>query len=213
MGNSNVVTLVPGKRLPNQAQAPAILQASSELTNPTDDPVHGTVLFEVDGKTSSKEFTVSPGATVEIRLPDITLGNPKLWWPNGYGQQVLHETRFLFVGTDGSVLDEDRLSIGIREIRTIWNPRTQSREVHVNGQPVFIKGGNWIVSDAMLRLSPERYDAEVRFHRDMNLNLIRIWGGGITERPEFYDACDKYGLLVFQDLWMSGTVMESGWTQ
>jgi len=56
----------------------------------------------------------------------------------------------------------------------------------------------------MLRLSPQRYDAEVRFHRDMNLNLIRIWGGGITERPEFYDACDRYGLLVFQDLWMSG---------
>jgi len=74
----------------------------------------------------------------------------------------------------------------------------------VNGQKIFIKGGNWIVSDAMLRFSDERYDAEVRFHRDMNLNLIRIWGGGITERPEFYAACDKYGLLVFQDLWISG---------
>lgn len=56
----------------------------------------------------------------------------------------------------------------------------------------------------MLRLSRERYDAEVRLHRDMNLNLIRVWGGGITERPEFYEACDRYGLLVFQDFWMSG---------
>ncbi|HQT92150.1 MAG TPA: glycoside hydrolase family 2 TIM barrel-domain containing protein, partial [Candidatus Kryptobacter bacterium] len=88
--------------------------------------------------------------------------------------------------------------------QTKWDSRTQSREVLVNGQRIFIKGGDWIVSDAMLRLSPERYDAEIRFQRDMNLNLIRIWGGGITERPDFYDACDKYGLLVFQDFWMSG---------
>jgi mannosylglycoprotein endo-beta-mannosidase len=56
----------------------------------------------------------------------------------------------------------------------------------------------------MLRFSHERYDAEVRYHRDMNLNMIRVWGGGITERPEFYDACDKYGMLVMQDLWMTG---------
>jgi beta-galactosidase/beta-glucuronidase len=56
----------------------------------------------------------------------------------------------------------------------------------------------------MLRFSKERYDAEIRYHRDMNLNLIRIWGGALVERPEFYEACDKYGLLVFQDFWMSG---------
>jgi len=56
----------------------------------------------------------------------------------------------------------------------------------------------------MLRFTDERYDAEIRFHRDMNLNLIRIWGGALTERPEFYKACDKYGMLVFQDFWTSG---------
>jgi mannosylglycoprotein endo-beta-mannosidase len=56
----------------------------------------------------------------------------------------------------------------------------------------------------MLRLSDARYDAEVRFHRDMNLNLIRVWGGAMIERPEFFEACDKYGMLVFQDLWGSG---------
>ncbi len=74
----------------------------------------------------------------------------------------------------------------------------------VNGEKIFIKGGNWIISDEMLRFSDARYDAEIRFHRDMNLNLIRVWGGAITERPEFYNACDKYGLLVMQDFWNSG---------
>ena len=75
---------------------------------------------------------------------------------------------------------------------------------YVNGQKIFIKGGNWIISDAMLRFTDARYDAEIRYHKDMNLNLIRIWGGAILERPEFYNACDKYGLLVFQDFWFSG---------
>ncbi len=56
----------------------------------------------------------------------------------------------------------------------------------------------------LLRLSRERYEAEVRMHAEMNMNMIRVWGGGLTERPEFYDACDKYGILVWQDLWISG---------
>jgi len=101
-------------------------------------------------------------------------------------------------------LDTTRLDFGVREISTSWNTTTRSRQAWVNGQPIFIKGGNWIISDELLRFSPERYDAEVRFHRDMNLNLIRVWGGALMERPEFYQACDKYGMLVFQDFWNSG---------
>jgi mannosylglycoprotein endo-beta-mannosidase len=200
----NIISLVPGKRFPGRTQSPAILRASAELANPTGESVKGTFVFQVDNKTIAKEVRIPPDSTIEVHLPDFMLANPRLWWPNGYGPQNLYQADFKFVGTDGNVMDETRIGLGIREIQTHWNSHTQSREVLVNGQPIFIKGGNWITSDAMLRLSPKRYDAEVRFHRDMNLNLIRIWGGGITERPEFYDACDKYGLLVFQDLWISG---------
>ena len=132
------------------------------------------------------------------------LQNPKLWWPNGYGPQNLYNIDVKFITDDGKTSDAEPLSIGVREINTIWNTETHSREVLVNGQRIFIKGGNWIISDEMLRFSKARYDAEIRFHRDMNLNLIRVWGGALTERPEFYDACDKYGMLVFQDFWNSG---------
>jgi mannosylglycoprotein endo-beta-mannosidase len=103
-----------------------------------------------------------------------------------------------------TVSDEETVQVGVREIRTQWNDKTQSMQVLLNGQKVFIKGGNWIISDAMLRFTKARYDAEIRFHRDMNLNLIRVWGGALVERPEFYEACDKYGMLVMQDFWMSG---------
>ena len=66
----------------------------------------------------------------------------------------------------------------------------------VNGQPIFIRGGNWILSDGLLRLSKKRYQTDIKFHADMNFNMIRCWGGGLAERPEFYHYCDIYGLLV-----------------
>lgn len=66
----------------------------------------------------------------------------------------------------------------------------------VNGQPIFIRGGNWILSDGLLRLSKKRYKTDIKFHADMNFNMIRCWGGGLAERPEFYHYCDIYGLLV-----------------
>ena len=66
----------------------------------------------------------------------------------------------------------------------------------MNGQLIFIRGGNWILSDCLLRLSKERYKTDIKFHADMNLNMIRCWGGGLAERPEFYHYCNIYGLLV-----------------
>ncbi|TFF38905.1 glycoside hydrolase family 2 protein [Mucilaginibacter psychrotolerans] len=203
INNPHVVTLVPGIRQPDGAQQPAIIKVSTELENAGNAPVSGTLQYILDGKTISKKVTLKANATQEIKLDDYSLANPKLWWPNGYGPQNLYNLRLQFVA-DNKVSDQQDISVGVRQLTTEWNARTESRQINVNGQRVFIKGGNWIVSDEMLRFSDARYDAEVRFHRDMNLNLIRVWGGALIERPEFYEACDKYGMLVFQDMWGSG---------
>jgi hypothetical protein len=203
--NPHVVTLVPGVRKPAGTQDDAILKVSTELANATARRVTGTVSYTLEGKTVSQAVTLEAGATKEIALPDQLVKNPKLWWPTGYGEQNLYaiDLRFVEKG-QAQPSDTERVSFGVREIQTEWNPTTRSKQFSVNGQKIFIKGGNWIISDALLRFSRERYDAEIRYHRDMNLNLIRIWGGAITERPEFYEACDKYGLLVIQDFWFSG---------
>ncbi len=200
----HIITIVPGKRFPGKHQNPAIIRASAEIENPTNELVQGTLQLLIGNDIIKKDVALNPISTAKVELPDFTLENPELWWPNGYGNQPLYKLRFRFIGNDNQLMDEKDVTIGVREIQTKWNSRTLSREVLVNGEKIFIKGGDWIISDAMLRFSSERYDAEVRFHRDMNLNLIRIWGGAITERPEFYNACDKYGILVFQDFWMSG---------
>ncbi|EOY11335.1 Mannosylglycoprotein endo-beta-mannosidase isoform 5 [Theobroma cacao] len=95
---------------------------------------------------------------------------------------------------------------GFRKIESHIDSATGGRLFKVNGQPIFIRGGNWILSDCLLRLSEERYKTDVKFHADMNLNMIRCWGGGLAERPEFYHYCDVYGLLVWQEFWITGDV-------
>lgn len=77
----------------------------------------------------------------------------------------------------------------------------------VNGQPIFIRGGNWILSDGLLRLSKKRYSTDIKFHADMNFNMLRCWAGGLAERPEFYYYCDLYGLLVIPLYLFSALIM------
>lgn len=202
--NPHVVTLVPGKRLPSGKQEPALIRTSCEVENPLNKTVSGFLQYTLEGKVVRTAVQLRAGEKKVVKLPDFQLQNPKLWWPSGYGEHPLYTISFTFVDVAGKPADKESVQFGVREISTRWNEHTRSRENLVNGQKIFIKGGNWIISDAMLRFSDERYDAEVRYHRDMNLNLIRIWGGAIIERPEFYQACDKYGMLVFQDFWFSG---------
>lgn len=202
--NVHAVTRVPGIRYPDQPQSPVQISASAEIENPGKTNLKATLRYVLGDDTIRRKVVLKPMTTMEVRLPDYLLKNPKLWWPNGYGSQDLYDLYFQVTDESGKILDSENVRTGIREIQTQWNDRTQSIQIRVNGQKIFIKGGNWILSDALLRFSKERYDAEVRFHRDMNLNLIRVWGGAITERPEFFEACDKYGLLVFHDFWMSG---------
>jgi mannosylglycoprotein endo-beta-mannosidase len=204
INNPHIVTLVPGVRKVGGAQQPAIIKASAELQNPLPSPVSGTLQYTINGNRVSQKVTLKANSTTEVNLASVILKNPILWWPNGYGDAHLYPSQIQFLTSDNKMSDQQNINVGVREIQTSWNSRTNSREVAVNGQKVFIKGGNWIISDAMLRFTDARYDAEVRFHKDMNLNLIRIWGGAIVERPEFYNACDKYGMLVFQDFWVSG---------
>ena len=201
--NTHIITEVDGIRHVEGNQNPVMIKVSTELQNPTSSSVSGVLSYVLDKNIISENITVPANATKLIQLKNFNLNNPKLWWPNTYGPQNLYQLNLKF--SIGNVLsDIDSNTIGIRQINTYWNDVTHSKEVSVNGQKIFIKGGNWIISDEMLRFSKQRYDAEIHFHHDMNLNLIRVWGGAITERPEFYAACDKYGILVMQDFWGSG---------
>lgn len=202
--NPYIETRVPGLRIPGEKQDPAYVKPSVDLKNASSQTVQGTLRIELEGIKSALKVNINPLEEKTIQFPEIKIENPLLWWPNGMGEHPLYSTKIEFISQDGMNTDSEEISFGIRETGNYFDEKIRSRVFTVNGQKVFIKGGNWIASDALLRLSKERYDAEVRMHAEMNMNMIRIWGGGLTERPEFYDACDKYGILVWQDLWISG---------
>ncbi len=202
--NPFVEIRVPGLRLPGNKQEPAFVKPSAELINTSFKAVHGTLNVDLEGQKTSIKVSLNPNEEKQILLPEIKIANPRLWWPNGMGDQPLYTMKFDFIADGGTKMDSELTTFGIRETGHYFDDNIKGQVFTINGQKVFIKGGNWIASDALLRLSKERYEAEIRFHACMNMNMIRVWGGGLTERPEFYEACDRYGILVWQDLWISG---------
>jgi len=202
--NPQVRSRVPGVRDPGGIQAPAELTFSAELENTSGSVMEGLLGVQMaEGKVTEK-VKIKPGETITVTTKPLRIKQPRLWWPNGIGNQPMYEARFYFLSGKEEYSDVEQVKFGIREVSTEFDEESGGRVFRVNGQKIFIKGGNWIATDALLRLSPERYEQEVKMHASMNMNMIRVWGGSITERPEFYEACDRYGIMVWQDLWITG---------
>ena len=205
MMHPQIVTKVPGVRTPDGKQADATLVVNVELENLTTSNQNVTVSYEVDNQRATARVQLAPREKRQVALPSMTVKNPRLWWPNNMGNQELYYMNFTVTdGVSTNISDKQSVRFGIREITTEKDPNTGGRVFYVNGQKLFIRGGNYIASDWMLQLSAERYRTEIRFLADMNLNMVRVWGGALPERPEFYNACDDYGLLVFQDFSVTG---------
>jgi hypothetical protein len=157
----------------------------------------------------SKEVAISKDPEVQVELnsantPQLNISNPQLWWPNGYGQPNLYRIRLRFETATG-VSDDTTFLFGIRTIATkaLEVNGSWRRDFYINGERIHITGGAW-VPDMMLNRDSVRYDYEFRLCRNSNINLVRIWGGGVTPRDEFWDAADRFGLLVWSDFWVTG---------
>ncbi|KAL2622744.1 hypothetical protein R1flu_002949 [Riccia fluitans] len=192
------------------------LQSSAELVNSSSADARCSIkmhvtLDEPDGEEefcsvenfSQSQVLIKAGASTALTLPQLFFYKPQLWWPNGMGKQPLYNVE-LTVEVDSNESDHWGHRIGFRKIETWIDKSTRGRKFAVNGKPVFIRGGNWILSDGLLRLSEDRYKTDIGFHADMNMNMIRVWAGGLAERTPFYTACDERGILVWQEFWITG---------
>ncbi len=147
----------------------------------------------------TKKTNLSKG--VNIVETDIAVNNPKLWWSNGLGEPHLYAftTALSF---NGEKVDSRTENIGIRELKVI-NEKDQYGHTfyfRLNGVNVFAKGANYIPQDNFLpRLTFANYEKTILDAVNANMNMLRIWGGGIYEDDMFFDLCDKYGILVWQD--------------
>ena len=138
----------------------------------------------------------------------ITIKEPKLWWPNGMGEQNLYLLKFtLQKKTEDGLSDEAGFDQVVKEIglRTITLDTSKDEDGEqfkfiVNGVPIFAKGCDWIPGDSFItRFTREDAEFYIRSCRDANMNMLRVWGGGTYESEDFYDLCDKYGILIWQD--------------
>ncbi|MER6785396.1 glycoside hydrolase family 2 protein [Streptomyces sp. NPDC000658] len=139
---------------------------------------------------------VGAGAVVRVEVPDA-----ELWWPRGYGGQALYEVE-LTLRHDDVPLDVWRRRVGFRrvELDASADARGTGFTFVVNGERLFARGVNWIPDDVFpSRVTRERYRRRLRQAADAGVDLVRVWGGGLYESEDFYDACDELGLLVWQD--------------
>lgn len=132
----------------------------------------------------------------------VELENPKLWWPNGMGDQPLYTVEVELLDPQGKTLDKSTKRIGLRTIQLVrendqWG---QSFYFKANGVPFFVKGSNWIPADAILsKMTRQRYFSLIADAAAVHINMLRGWGGGLYEDDAFYDACDEMGICIWQD--------------
>lgn len=149
--------------------------------------------------------TVPGGSAVRVRLdrgafPAFHIVNPRLWWPNGYGEPNLYDVELRFVPQGGGPGDRVRFRTGIRHV--LGSTEGSVLRLWVNGRRFVPKGGNWGFSEALLRYRSREFEAALAYHRDMNFNMVRDWIGMVGQ-DAFYDACDRNGILVWQDFWLA----------
>lgn len=194
----------------------AELRIATEVVNLKSSSKTGTLLarirpknFQGDEIHLRKTLELAPKQMMEIQFDkksheDLLVENPGLWWPNGLGAQNLYELELEFE-LDKEISDVERKTFGIREVesRVTMVDGWARRDFFVNGQKILLRGGAW-VPDMMLIRSPEKVGHELRLCQKAHLNIVRIWGGGITPPEEFFAHCDELGLCVWHDFWITG---------
>ncbi|GAA3751662.1 glycosyl hydrolase 2 galactose-binding domain-containing protein [Terriglobus aquaticus] len=175
------------------------------MRNRSGKSVHGEVVGSLGDAKFSAACKVDANSEQVVTItsaknPALRIRNPKLWWPNGYGEPYLYQASVGFTSHGSAAAEPLRFLAGLREITT---SETDSRlKIFVNGRRLVAKGGNWGFSESMLRYRDREYDAAMRYHREMNFNLVRNWVGQIGE-DAFYEACDRHGIIVWQDFWLA----------
>lgn len=193
----------------------AELKVNAQLKNSGDKAVTGQVSVKImPGNIilTGKQQTIAPNSTVTALFTaadykQLKLKHPKLWWPNGYGgkadgTQYLYTCSVSFKQKDGNVSDAVVKNFGIRKVTSDTTTLNGPMRVYINDVPVLFKGGNWGMSDYMLKVRGKDYETRIKLHQAMNYNMIRNWTGEVTDE-DFYKYCDKYGIMIWDDFWLN----------
>ncbi|MEJ2009524.1 MAG: discoidin domain-containing protein [Acidobacteriota bacterium] len=198
--NPYIVTTLP---LPETSSADVSVEV--ELVNHDARPVKGTLRGTIGEVKFEQPVRLEASGKSKVKLDPSThaalrIENPKLWWPAGYGEPHLYEMHLEFEAPHKMVSDRKSLKVGVRQMT--YKVEDGALKIWVNGRRLIPRGGNWGFSESMLLYRDREYDIAVRYHSEMNFNMIRNWVGQ-TGREAFYDACDRNGVMVWQDFWLA----------
>jgi len=212
IADPKILTSLPD--LPDTTKAKISLNLRLVNHNKIDENGKLTVIIipeNFKGKTLefSKNVSVTKNSPATIDLngentKELNIQNPVLWWPNGYGKPNLYRIKLQYSDITG-ISDDTSFVFGIRTVSTkaVNVNGFYRRDFYVNEKRMHLTGGAW-VPDMMLNRDSVRYDYEMHLCRNSNINLVRIWGGGVTPCDEFFEAADRHGLLVWSDFWITG---------
>jgi hypothetical protein len=186
-------------KLPLPDVTSAMVSVTVTLHNHAAGPISGTLRGRFGEMAFEQAVTVEPSSEKTVKQA-LELRSPRLWWPNGYGEPNLYAVALQFDTAGGKVSDATSLQAGVRQFT--YSEDGGALRIWINGKRFVARGGNWGFSESMLRYRAREYDAAVRYHRDMNFTMIRNWVGQIGE-DEFYEACDRHGIVVWQDFWLA----------
>ena len=181
------------------------LYPSVFVRNSASKAVKGTLSGYIGDVRFEKSVTLPAQAEQEItfapeQFPQLTNSDFRLWWPNGYGEPYLYDAGYTFTPDVSSVSTTISYKAGLREMK--YADATDSLRIYVNGRRFIPLGGNWGFDEHNLLYRSREYDIAVGYHRDMNFTMIRNWVGQIGDEA-FYDACDRHGIMIWQDFWLA----------
>lgn len=190
-------------RLDVPSFATADLTLSVRAVNLTNAPVKAVVKATIESINVEQPIELAAGEVREVvftpeQFTALHVEKPRVWWPNDLGPQELYTAKWN-VSVEGNPSDNCETRFGIRDATSYINDEGW-RSYRVNGRNVLIRGGAWMTSDMMLRLTRDRYEALVRYAREGHFNMLRSEGFSIRETDDFYDLCDQYGIMVTQQL-------------
>jgi beta-galactosidase/beta-glucuronidase len=188
--------------LPDTTQADVTIQTT--VRNQETHPVNGTLRAQFGTITVESPVTLDAGSVKTIELsprthPALHIANPKLWWPVDYGDPNLYPVKLTFI-EGGKISDTKSFHAGIRQFT--YSEDGGVLRIWINGRRFIARGGNWGFPESMLRYRAREYDTALRYHRDQHFNMIRNWVGQ-TGDEAFYDAADRFGVVVWQDFWLA----------
>jgi hypothetical protein len=192
-------------RLPLPDRSSADVTIELDLVNRGGKRVSGTLRGRLGEATFARQLTLDGGTTQHVKLDPTTVRalrvkHPRLWWPTGYGEPTLHDLELRFETARREISDTKALRVGIRQMT--YTVDDGALRLWINGRRLVPAGGNWGFSESMLRYRAREFDAALRYHREMNFTMIRNWVGQVGD-DAFYDACDRNGVLVWQDFWLA----------